>query len=80
MEKLILEERKRLSVSDVTEVAAFSEKEIKLIARDKSRITVRGDGLKIASFSKDNGAFLCDGIITEIKFGNKKDFFGKLFK
>ena len=68
---LTLDNRKRLSISGVSEVLGFSETAIKLsIGND--RLFIVGEKLKITAFNKASGNFTCDGEITEMKYGVKK--------
>ncbi len=71
-EKIVIEERKELSITKVKEVESFCDKEIKLSLLDGVIATIKGEGLKIANFSKENGDFKLNGKIYEIKFADKK--------
>ena len=57
MHSLNIEERKSFTATEIKEVAAFSDKEVKLVAKNDGIIVVTGDGLKINGFSKSNGSF-----------------------
>ena len=70
-DKLILEGRKSLSLTNVSEVNAFNETTLKLTILD-SKLTVLGENIKIVSFNKENGNFVADGIFNEIKYNYKK--------
>lgn len=79
-DKLMLEGRKRLSMTGVTSVDGFSENYLKLtVGSDK--VTVNGQGIKITSYNKSNGNFTADGDFVEIKYGVKKQpVMKRLFK
>ena len=77
---LTVEQQKKLSLTGVESVDAFSDTEIRLtVAGKKMRIV--GTGLKVLSFSKGNGAFSAIGEISLIRYGGAKGkFFQRLFK
>ena len=79
-DKLMLEGRKRLSMTGVTSVDGFSENYLKLtVGSDK--VTVNGHGIKITSYNKSNGNLTADGDFAEIKYGVKKQpVMKRLFK
>lgn len=79
-ELLTLEDRKLLKLNGVKEVLAFCDNEIKLLAGNGELIIIRGNTLKISSFSKDNGDFKLSGTVSEIKLKQKSEGFGKIFK
>ena len=79
-EILTLENKSRLSLGGVGEVGAFSEKEVTLRMKSGETFTVRGEGLKILSFSKESGEIKLDGKVAEMKFRVKKEFIKGLFK
>ena len=74
-----LEQRKKLTVSGVESVIAFSEVKILLSLLNKEKLQIIGSDLKIIGFSKTNGAFSAEGTVTGITY-NGKSFVSKLFK
>lgn len=79
---LIIENQKRLSASSVAEVNGFSDKEILLTLVGGKRVTVFGQGLKIANFQKQSGAFVAEGEISKVVYQAKSSasFFKRLVK
>ncbi len=77
---LTVEQQKKISLTGVESVDAFSDTEIRLtVAGKKMRIT--GAGLKVLSFSKGSGAFSAIGEVSLIRYGGAKGkFFQRLFK
>ena len=74
-----LEQRKKLTVSGVESVIAFSEVKILLSLVNKEKLQIIGSDLKIIGFSKSNGAFSAEGTVTGMTY-NGKSFVSKLFK
>ena len=77
---LTVEQQKKISLTGVESVDAFSDTEIRLtVAGKKMRIT--GSGLKVQAFSKGSGAFSAIGEVSVILYGGAKGkFFQRLFK
>ncbi len=81
MHSVNLEERKSFSATDVKEVAAFSDKEVRLVTKNDNVIVVSGEGLTINGFSKQSGAFSLTGNVREVRYsGAKESFFKRIFK
>lgn len=77
---LTVEQQKKLSLTGVESVDAFSDTEIRLTVAGK-KMRIEGTGLKVLSFSKGNGAFSAIGEISLIRYGGAKGkFFQRLFK
>lgn len=64
---IILEERKNLSVSGVTEVASFDE-EVVVLFTQTSELTIRGKNLHISRTNVETGELIMDGEIDEISY------------
>ncbi|MBP5308765.1 MAG: hypothetical protein J6Z34_06490 [Clostridia bacterium] len=80
LQMLSLEEQKRLTLTCVQAVESFTGEKIKLKVVTGSLI-ISGEKLKINSFSENSGAFSCNGVITSLSFGQKKENIVKrLFK
>lgn len=77
---LNIEQCKRITATAVSEVDAFSDKQI-VLSYAGGRIVVTGSGMKIVNFSKTGGSFCATGQINGVKYinrgGNLKQ---KLFK
>lgn len=81
MHSVNLDEQKTFSATEIKEVAAFSDTEVKLVTKNGSRIVINGEGLTINGFSKTNGAFSLTGKISRIRYlGPKESFIKRLFK
>ncbi len=77
---LTVEQQKKISLTGVESVDAFSDTEVRLtVAGKKMRIT--GSGLKVQAFSKGSGAFSAIGEVSVIRYGGAKGkFFQRLFR
>lgn len=81
---IILEGRKKLSVSGVTDVDSFDEGSI-LLYTSMGEMTVRGSDLHVNSLSVESGEMDIEGDICEIIYGDPErrsplSFFGKIFR
>lgn len=81
---IIMENRKTLSISGVTDVDNFDEKTI-LLYTQMGELTVQGKGLHVNSVSVETGEMTIEGDIWSLTYGEKDrtsplTFFGKLFK
>ena len=81
---IIMENRKTLSVSGVTDVDNFDEKEI-LIYTQLGELTVTGKNLHVNSMSIETGEMTVEGAIWGLNYGDKDrkgpvSFIGKLFR
>ena len=70
-ESLILEDRKRLSLTGVESVDGFSETLLKLTI-NKSKVEIKGASIKITAFNKSSGNLSATGSFTDIRFNAKK--------
>ena len=78
--KLILENRKKLNMTNVSSVDSYSEQVLKLSVRD-SKVIINGEKLKIEAYNKSSGNLIVDGTINEIRFNvNKPPLVKRLFK
>ncbi len=79
-DKMTLDGRKRLTMTNVDGVDGFSEQCLKLTVGG-NRVTVNGSGIKITAFNKATGNLTADGEFDEIKYcGKKTPFVKRLFK
>lgn len=80
---LIMENRKNLSVTGVSDVSGFDDEKV-VLTTELGELTVRGSRLHISKFSQDTGELNLDGEIDELQYSeSKKDeggFFSKLFR
>lgn len=80
IEKIMIENRKRLSMTGVISVNGYSEQTLKL-SLTNTCIVINGKGIKITSFNKDTGNLSCEGEIGEIRYTEKKgNIIKRLFK
>ena len=70
-EKVILEGRRKLSMTGVSAVDGFSEQCLKITASG-NKVIINGENLKITAFNKNSGNLTAEGIITEFKYNHKK--------
>ena len=78
---LVIEDRKRLSVSGVTDVESFDENAI-IMNTSQGDLIVRGTGLHIGRISLDVGQLSVEGSISELSYEDKAPsggFWQKLF-
>lgn len=83
-QNLILENRKNLSVSGITDVDSFDEKAICLYTQ-LGELTIQGRELHIDSMSVETGDMTVTGDIWAVVYGDKDkknpvSFLGRLFK
>lgn len=81
---LILENRKKLSLSGVTDVDNFDEKTIVLYTQ-MGELTIVGKNLHVNEISVETGEMSIEGDIWSLTYGDKDrrgslGFFGKLFR
>ncbi|MBE6841281.1 MAG: sporulation protein YabP [Ruminococcus sp.] len=81
---IIMENRKTLSISGVTDVDNFDEKEI-LLYTQSGELTVSGKNLHVNSMSVETGEMIIEGDIWALNYGDKDrkspvSFIRKLFR
>lgn len=81
---IIMENRKKLSVSGVYDVESFNEEEI-VLHTEQGIMIVRGEGLHISKLSTEVGEVVIDGSICAIEYVEGKakgsgGFLSKMFK
>lgn len=67
---ILLKERKNLQITGVTEILRFDENCIALDISD-SQLNIEGTGLKIESFSHENGEVSVSGYVDSILYVGK---------
>ncbi len=65
-----IENRKRLTATQIEAVEAFSPTQLTL-SYAGGRIIISGSEMKITAFSKSTGAFSANGLFTAIKYAQK---------
>lgn len=81
---IIMEGRKKLSVSGVEDVESFNDEEI-VLHTNMGILVVEGEMLHISKLSIDSGEVMIDGGLETLRYdedkgASKGSFFGKLFK
>lgn len=69
--KLVLEDRRVLSMTGVQSVDGFGETFVKLTVSGV-KVNVLGQKLRITAYNKVTGALSVDGLVNEIKYNYKK--------
>lgn len=80
--QLILQERGKLTISGVEEVARFDEQEV-LMRTVAGKLFVRGEGLHVGKLSLDTGELRLEGHIAELCYEDEhrhEGFFARLLK
>ena len=65
---LTLENRKRICLTTVLEVLAFSDKEIRLKLKNNEVLILSGENLKIVCFDSSNSNFSASGNFVSIRY------------
>lgn len=68
---LTIEQQKKITMTGVESVDAFSDNAISLTVGGK-KVQISGSGLKVLSFSKGSGNFSASGQVNGVKFGAGK--------
>ena len=76
---LTIEQRKKISMTGVESVDAFSESRI-LLTVGGVRVTIEGAHLKVLAFSQGSGNFSAIGEVSLLRYGSAKGKIGTLFK
>lgn len=81
---IILENRKSLNISGITDVDSFDEREIRLFT-ELGELTIRGRELHIDSMSVESGDMIITGDIWSLIYGDKErrgpvSALGRLFR
>lgn len=79
-EKVTLEGRKKLTMTCVEAVDAFTAQRLMLTIAGKS-VSVSGEGIKITAFNKASGSLTAEGSFSEIRYNaSKVPLIKKIFK
>ena len=76
LQTALIEQQKKITISGVESVDAFSPRQISLTL-DNGKAVIVGDNLKIVNFSKSNGNFAAVGKIGGIRFAAKQEKLSK---
>lgn len=77
---IILENRNRLNVSGVQDVIGFDDETV-VMETVLGQLTVKGQGLKVQSFTVETGSLIVEGTVSAMVYtgANKKGAFKRLF-
>ena len=78
---LIMEERSRLSITGVEDVASFDEEQITMVT-SQGDLIVRGSGLHIGKLTLDSGEVSIEGMVRELCYEERSPsggFWSRLF-
>lgn len=79
---LVMENRKKLTVSGVSEVESFNEEEV-IMASSGWTLSVKGEGLHMEKLSVDSGDVIITGRIDSVEYEEapaaRTGFFKRLF-
>ena len=80
---LIIEDRKNLTVTGVTEVDNFNDEEITLYT-SYGQVTIKGEGLQVSVLNTECGDVTASGKVNSVvyseKFEKHPGFFGRVFR
>lgn len=83
-QNVIIEGRRRISVSGVDEVDSFDERDM-VLQTSMGVLSIKGADLHINKFNVETGELVIDGDVDEVvyrdggEFGKKSSFFAKMF-
>lgn len=81
---LMIDNRQRVTISDVDDVASFNEQSIVISSRSGA-IVIKGENLHVLKLDLDEGRIIIEGTINSATYSEKKDkrdksVWSKLFK
>ncbi len=71
IDKVLIEGRKKLSMTGVDSVDGFTEQMLNLTVNG-SKVKVSGENIKITAYNKEQGILNAEGVFNEIKYNAKK--------
>ncbi len=83
-QNIIIENRRRISVSGVDEVDSFDERDM-ILQTNMGTLSIKGDNLHINKFNIETGELIIDGDVDEViyhdigGYGKKGSFLSKMF-
>lgn len=81
-QQLVLNDRKKLKITGVSDVESFSETLVS-VSTCMGKMNIKGEGLKISKLDTDEGELIIDGKINSAEYTKKKEktnFFESIFK
>ena len=72
IQNIILENRRKLSISGVLDVLSFDD-QIVILETDLGMLTVKGEDLRINKLSLDSTEVIIDGNINSLTYSEKQD-------
>ena len=72
IQNIILENRRKLSISGVLDVLSFDD-QIVILETDLGMLTVKGEDLRINKLSLDSTEVIIDGNINSLTYSQKQD-------
>lgn len=85
IQNIILENRRKLSISGVLDVLSFDD-QIVILETELGMLTIKGEDLRINKLSIDTTEVVIEGTINNLNYSEKQDkkssggFIGKIFK
>lgn len=85
IQNIVLENRKKLSLSGIRDVLSFDD-QIVILETDLGMLTIKGEDLRINKLSIDTTEVKIDGKINSLNYSEKQDrktngnLLGKIFK
>ena len=85
IQNIILENRKKLSISGVLDVLSFDD-QIVILETDLGMLTIKGEDLRINKLSMDTTEVVIEGEVNNLSYSEKQDkktsgsLLGKIFK
>lgn len=82
-QNLVLEDRRRLTLTGVEDVGTFDENTV-VLKTVLGELTVHGSGLKMGKFNVDTGELCLEGSVTALAYSadrsSRGGFFGRMFR
>lgn len=84
VQNIIIENRRKISVSGVDEVESFDEQDM-ILQTNMGTLSIKGDNLHINKFNIETGELIIDGDVDEVMYhdvsgySKKGSFFSKIF-
>ena len=73
VQKVVIENKSEIHISNVLEVLSFTEKEIRVKLSNLTVIRILGNNLKIIGFDNQSGNFKSKGDILQVNFKGKEE-------
>jgi len=81
---IVMENRRKVTLTGVTDVASFHEQEV-VLATDNGEITLVGDSLHISQLNLEDGRLIVEGDIGGLEYSDapqakQAGFFSRIFR